>query len=193
MKRSVTGVDRVLTLLAGLVVVAAGAAAAAWGGGWIEEVWSSAPRTVQLKTVTDTVGQSWWPWAAGAAGVVLALLALWWLLAHVRRDTVDELTLRGSGPEGRLVLDPSGPAATAAEVLSGTAGVRSASSRVRRERGTLVVALTATVEPTADLAAVVAASDAVTGELRQVLGREDARARVRLDVARRARPQRRVR
>ncbi|NIZ93341.1 hypothetical protein [Kineococcus rubinsiae] len=192
MSRSVVGLDRVLTLLAGLLVVAAGAAVAAWGGGWLVQVWAAAPRTLQLRTASDAFSASWWPWAAGAAGVVAALLALWWLLAHVPRNRVGDLPLRGSGRGGRLALDPSGAAATAADVLAATPGVRSASSRVVRERGSLVVDVSATVEPTADLTAVVVAADAVTADLRQVLGRDDTRARVRLGVARRARRQRRV-
>ncbi|WP_432561744.1 alkaline shock response membrane anchor protein AmaP [Kineococcus sp. SYSU DK003] len=192
MSRAVLGLDRFLALLAGIVLLVAGAATAAWGAGWLVRVWSRSPQTLQLQTASDTFTTAWWPWAVGIAGAVSALLGLWWLLAHLPRRGVGPLSLPGSGRAGRLLIDPSGAASTAAEVLQETFGVRSASSRVVRDRGQLVVELKATVEPDADLTSVVAATDDVAADLQQVLGRDDARARVRLAVARRRRHRPRV-
>lgn len=192
MGRAVLGLNRVLTLLAGVVLLLLGLAAAAWGAGWLVQVWTTAPETLQLQTATDTFEMAWWPWAAGIAGAVFVLLGLWWLLAHLPRRGVGMLSLPGSAREGRLLVDPAGAASTAADVLGDTPGVRSSSSRVLRDRGQLVVELKAVVEPTADLTSVVAATDAVSADLQQVLGRDDARARVRLAVARRARKASRV-
>lgn len=192
MGRAVLGLNRVLTLLAGVVLLLLGLAAAAWGAGWLVQVWTTAPETLQLQTATDTFAMAWWPWAAGIAGAVFILLGLWWLLAHLPRRGVGVLSLPGSAREGRLLVDPAGAASTAADVLGDTPGVRSSSSRVLRDRGQLVVELKAVVEPTADLTSVVAATDAVSADLQQVLGRDDARARVRLAVARRARKASRV-
>lgn len=192
MGRAVLGLNRSLALLTGLVLLGLGLATAAWGAGWLVEVWTSAPRTLQLKTATDAFATTWWPWAAGIGGAVLVLLGSWWLLAHLPRRGVGLLPLPGSGDGGRLLIDPAGAASTAADVLGDTAGVRSSSSRVLRDRGQLVVELRATVEPSADLTSVVAATDAVSADLQQVLGRDDARARVRLTVARRGRTPSRV-
>lgn len=192
MGRTVLGLDRLAAIVLGLVLLVLGLAAAAWGAGWLVEVWAAAPQRLTLKTATDTVATAWWPWAAGVAGAVLVLLALWWLLAHLPRRGVGELSLEGSSTSGRLRIDPAGVAATAADVLSETPGVRSASSRVLRDRGQLVVALKATVEPDADLQSVVSATDDVATDLAQVLGRDDARARVQLGVARRAHRRTRV-
>lgn len=192
MSRSVLGLNRLLAVLLGIVLIVVGLAAAAWGAGWLVKVWAAAPTTLQLKTATDAFAMAWWPWATGIAGAVLILLAIWWLLAHLPRRGVGTLTLPGSGGSGRLLIDPAGVAATAADILAETTGIRSSSSRVMRDRGQLVVALKATVEPTADLRSVITATDEVTTDLAQVLGRDDARARVRLSVARRARHQSRV-
>lgn len=192
MGRAVLGLNRLLAVLAGLVLLILGLAAAAWGAGWLVKVWTSAPQTLQLKSASDTFAMAWWPWAAGIAGAVFILLGLWWLLAHLPHRGVGMLALPGSGKEGRLLIDPAGAASTAADVLGETPGVRSSSSRVLRDRGQLVVELKATVEPTADLTSVVTATDAVSADLQQVLGRDDARARVRLAVARRARNTSRV-
>ncbi|WP_432574307.1 hypothetical protein [Kineococcus sp. SYSU DK005] len=193
MSRSVLALDRLVALVVGLVLIALGLAAAAWYPGWLARLWPAAPRELQLRTATDAFAASWWGWAAGAAGVVLVLLALWWLLAHLPRRGVGTLPLPGSARGARLLIDPDGPVDTAADVLAGTPGVRSARGRVLRDRGRLVVDVRATVEPDADLAEVVAAADAVTGDLRHVLGREDARARVRLSVARTTHQRPRVR
>lgn len=192
MSRSVLGLNRLLAIVLGLVLLVVGLAATAWAAGWLVKLWVSAPDTLQLKTVSTTFAMAWWPWAAGIAGAVLILLGLWWLLAHLPRRGVGSLSLPGSNAAGRLSIDPAGAASTAADVLSEAPGVRAASSRVLRDRGQLVVALRATVEPTADLRSVIAATDDVASDLAQVLGREDARARILLGVARRARHQTRV-
>ncbi|GAB3471713.1 alkaline shock response membrane anchor protein AmaP [Kineococcus endophyticus] len=193
MGRAVLGLDRLAAIVVGLVLLVLGLAAAAWGAGWLVQVWAAAPQQLTLQTATDTFATAWWPWAAGIAGAVCILLALWWLLAHLPRRGVGELSLKGSDKSGRLLIDPAGAAATAADVLAETPGIRSASSRVVRDRGQLVVAVKATVEPDADLQSVVTATDDVATDLAQVLGRDDARARVRLSVARRARHRTRVR
>ncbi|WP_328291472.1 alkaline shock response membrane anchor protein AmaP [Kineococcus sp. NBC_00420] len=192
MGRAVLGLNRFLALVLGLVLIVMGVAMVAWAAGWLVKVWSAAPKTLTLKTATDAFTMAWWPWAAGIAGAIFILLAVWWLLAHLPRRGVGVLSLPGSSKSGRLLIDPAGAASTAADVLAETSGVRSASSRVLRDRGQLVVALKAVVEPTADLRSVVTATDEVAADLAQVLGREDARARVQLGVARRARHQSRV-
>lgn len=193
MSRAVLGLDRLAALVVGLVLLLVGLAAAAWGADLLVRVWSSAPSRLDLKSVRDVLDMSWWTWVAGVGGAVLVLLALWWLLSHLPRRGVSTLSLRGSGSSGHLSVDPDGAASTAADILAETRGVRSASSRVLHDRGQLVVALKATVEPTADLHAVVEATDDVAADLAQVLGRDDARARIQLSVARRGRQQSRVR
>lgn len=192
MKRSVVGLDRVVVLLAGLVLLVVAAATAAWGLGRLNDVWPAAPQELQLKTATDAFAASWWPWASGGAGVLLVVLALWWLAAHLPRRGTGPVTLPGTSRSSRLLIDPSAPAAVAADVLAEAPGVRSTRGRVIRDRGSLVVELKATVEPDADLASVVAAADAVTGDLAHVMGRDDARARVHLSVARNGHRGRRV-
>ncbi|MFB9377587.1 hypothetical protein ACFFKU_14050 [Kineococcus gynurae] len=192
MSRGVVGLDRFLALLAGLVLVVVGVAVAAWPLGYLKQVWPAMPDELRLQTAGDVVGASWWPWAAGGAGVVLALLALWWLLAHVPRRGAGDLSLPGSDRAGRLMVDADAPASAAADVLADAPGVRSARGRTIRDRNQLVVELTVVTEPDADLDAVVSASDAVVADLARVLGRPDARARVQITVARRGRSGSRV-
>ena len=102
------------------------------------------------------------------------------------------LVLPGSGKAGRLLVDPTGPASAAADALADTPGIRNARGKVLRDRGELVIAISGTVDPSADLSEVAAAADAVTTDLQTVLGRDDARARVQLSVARHHRASTRV-
>ncbi len=192
MRRSVIGLDRVIAILLGLILLLAGIGLAAWYNGNLRHLFPQFPKKLSTDGAGDLIDTSWWPWAAGGAGTLAVLLGLWWLIAHLPRRGVGMLVLPGSGKTGRLLIDPSGPAATAAEVLADTPGIRTAHSRVHRDRGQLVVALTATMDPRADLTEIINATDAVATDLQTVLGRDDARARVLLSVARRARTQPRV-
>lgn len=186
MSRRTLAVDRLVALLLGLVLLAGGAALVAWPTGWLDRLLGQEESgTVSTTVVTDALDASWWTAAAAAGAVVLAVLAVWWLVAHVPRQSAGTLSLTGSGRSGQLTIDPSGPAQAAADELATVAGVRSCRGSVQRERGRLVVALDATVEQRADLHEVAAEADRVTAELYHVLGRRDARARVRLTVARR--------
>ncbi|HWS33177.1 MAG TPA: hypothetical protein VN408_10595 [Actinoplanes sp.] len=99
------------------------------------------------------------------------------------RRPIGALLLPGSGAEGRLPVDPGGPATVAAWLLADTPGVRSAHSRVVRERGRIVVVFRAVAEPHANLDDIAEAADAVTAELRTVLDRDDIAVRLALTVA----------
>lgn len=192
MKRSVLGLDRLLILLLALVLLAVGVATVAWGAGWLVQVWPGSPEELSTTPVTDVLGASWWGWVALAGGVVLGLLAIWWLVAHRTHHSIGPLRLPGSDRTGALTLDGSAAVGAAADVVERTRGVRSAKGKTIADRGQLVADLHLTVEPDADLRAVTAATDAAMADLAGVLGRDDVRARVTLDVARSARQQTRV-
>lgn len=188
MSRGTLALDRVATVLAALVCLVAGAAALVWWSGRTTVL----PESVDAAPVTDVTGQSWWPWALGLAGVVLILLGLRWLTAHLPQRGVGLLALPGSSSEGRLQADAGTVADAAAEELGGVRGVRSSRGTVQRDRGQVVVRLTATIEPDADLDAVARGADRASGQLQDVLGRDDLHCRVQLRVAGRGRPQPRV-
>jgi hypothetical protein len=183
MKRSVLAVDRVLLLLLGVVLVVAGVAAVGWQIGFLTEVWPSAPDRLAVDTEPVTEASSY-PLLLALAGVALVALGLWWLLAHLPRRSVGPLRLPAGDRAGRLTVDPGPAVAVAAEVLSEAPDVRSARGSVLRDRGELVVRLRTTVDPAADLPAVVAACDGVLEELAQVLPSERLRSRVEISVLR---------
>jgi len=186
-KRSVIGLDRVLVLLLGLVLLVAGVAAALWGAHRLP-AGLTAPDPLRTGALTRAFDASWWTGAAGAGGVVLALLGLWWLVSHLPRRAGGTVALAGSAPGRRLALDLDSPVSVAADVLGATAGVRSARGSLSRgAHSGRVVTLRALVEPTADIPAVVAAAEGVCEDLLGVVGRSDVSARVQVAVARRAR------
>ena len=189
MRRSVIALDRVVALLAGLALVLLGAVALGWATGWLPRLWPAVPDRISAGPLRDVFGRTWWPWLAAVAGLLALLAGLRWLFAHLPRAGVGPLVLPGSDRSGRLLIDPASAAGAAAEALAETLGIRSAHSKVLRDRGELVVRLAGTMEPHADLTEVVAAADGIAADLRAVLGREDARARVQLSVARRPRAQ----
>ena len=189
MSRGVIAFDRFASFLVGIVLVAAGAFALVW---WLD-LFSWLPRALNTSPVTDAISRPWWPWVAGLVGAVLVLLGLRWLAGHLPSSRVGELTLPGSGRQGKLRAAATPVAKNAAEVLEGTPGVRSVSGRMLRERGQLVARLDATIEAGADLQAITSAADQVAADLAKVLERDDLRCQVQLKVATRSRSLPRVR
>lgn len=188
MSRGVITLDRFAALLMGIVAIAAGVFAVGW---WLN-VFSWLPTSLETAPVTGATTQPWWPWAAGLAGTVLVLLGLRWLVAHIPHGSVDDLTLPGTGIEGKLRAAATPVAKAAADALAATPGVRSATGRVRRDRGQLIARLSATIEADADLQAVASAADRIAIDLARVLEREDLHSLVMLRVATRNRPLPRV-
>jgi hypothetical protein len=185
--RTVSAVDRVVVLLLGLVLVALGLAGAAWQRGRL-------PRAGDRLTLTwaaDVVRQGWWPWALGATGLVLVLVALRWLVAHLPQRRLHDVDLAGSDATGRLVADLSSVAAAAAQDAETLAGVRSARGRALDERGRRTLDLVLTLDPQADLAAVSEGVDATVARIAEAIGPQTP-VRVHLHVARATRSTPRV-
>ncbi|GEK22029.1 hypothetical protein [Cellulomonas xylanilytica] len=184
MRRSILAFDRVLVLLLGLVLVVLGVAAVGWQTGFLGSVWPDVPDEVSVDT-GEITGASGFAVLAGVAGSALVVIGLCWLIAHLPRRSVGSLRLPSGEQPGRLVVDPGPAVATAAEVLADDPLIRSARGAVLADRGEQVVRLRATVDPDADLGAVVAACDRVLADLAHVLPADQLRSRVELSVLRR--------
>lgn len=183
MSRTLASFDRFLLFVFGAIAVIVGVGAVVWDA----ELWDRLTGNLQASWLTTASEQDWWSWAVGAAGVVLAILGLWWLLAHLSRHKVTQTRLSGSSSAGKLTADLGALSAAAADAVLDTPGVRSASGKAVTDRGRRTLQLTVTIDPTADLATVVASSDRVCHEVTRALGDADVATRVHVRTARNSR------
>ncbi len=146
MKRATASLDRTSAAVVGLALIALGGGAIAWERGKFP-----GREQIDAAFVDTTVDAGWWPWALGAAAIVLVLLGLWWLLAHLPRRSVGTVAFAStpdSDVDGRLSVDLTSAAKSAAKSLAAHEGVVSASGRSVSDRGERVVEITATLDPT---------------------------------------------
>lgn len=186
-RRTVT-VDRILVLLAGLVLIAAGVTAVLWQLGRLP---GATNRFVLAPEVADAPGQTWWAAALGLAGLVLLGLALWWLLSHLARSRPTRLGLPGSSAQGRLSYDVAAVADAAARSLGTQPDVTSVRSTTAYAGGQPLVELKATTSARADVMSIERAVTDVASQLARATG-DGVRLRVRVVVGRRAPAPRRV-
>lgn len=153
--------DRVLVGLAGLGLAAGGLVLVDWHPGRVLDL---AP-VLRTTSALDLLDRTWWPWAQAGAGVLLALLALWWLLAHLPRRGPGRLDL--PAPEGtdRVALATGPLGEVLAERVESTGALDHAHVDFRRHRGATTATVRARVQPDADLASVRAAVAEVATEV----------------------------
>ena len=145
MKRATASLDRTSTAVVGLALIALGGGAIAWQRGKFP-----GRERIDAAFVDTTVDAGWWPWALGAAAIDLVLLGLWWLLAHLPRRSVGTVAFAStpdSDVDGRLSVDLTTAAKSAAKSLADHPGVVSASGRSVSDRGERVVEISATLDP----------------------------------------------
>ncbi|WP_052077497.1 hypothetical protein [Rhodococcoides fascians] len=145
MKRATASLDRTSTAVVGLALIALGGGAIAWERGKFP-----GRERIDAAFVDTTVDAGWWPWALGAAAIVLVLLGLRWLLAHLPRRSVGTVAFAStadSDVDGRLSVDLTTAAKSAAKSLAAHEGVVSASGRSVSDRGERVVEIIATLDP----------------------------------------------
>jgi hypothetical protein len=170
-------VARVVAVVLGILLVVAGLAAMAWSLDLLGEVWPQAPDQLATAGAQDVAQQIWWPWVLGVVGVVLALLALWWLTALVPTPAVRTLDLPGSGAAGHLWVDAGETAdaavRTLAERIWSTPDGGRGRGRVVTEGGRLVLDTRVPLSLDVDLADAAQAADGTAALVHDVLGRDD--------------------
>jgi hypothetical protein len=151
MNRTVLRLDRVLLAVAGLVLVAVGVAALLWTTGTLAQLLDGVPASIDTTTTAEASSQAWWPWAAGAIAVLLAVIALWWMLAHLPTRSAHEQDLPGSTRAARLRISRSAVAQATAHAAQQIPSVQGASATLHDEGAELVLSLRVTVDPATDL------------------------------------------
>lgn len=167
--------DRIATFLCGLCLLAFGCLVIAWEQGAF-----GAGAAVHLMVV-QYVERPWWPWALGAAGVVLVVLGARWVATHRWAPKVSRVVLAAGQPD--LTADATSVAAAAASSLKEQAGVLKARGTAAVDRGTPTVTLTVTVPARRGLRSAVEVAERTMKTAGAMLGGSVAlRTVVRVDV-----------
>lgn len=189
MSRTVRVVDRIVTVAVAAALLWAAAFLALGPGGLTVPGWSGPRSPVDAAAAAPAVdllageGPSWVTWVLVAAGVLVVLVGLRWAAAHLPRRGPREVTLPGSGPQGRFAVATDPVVEAVAGSMAAQGDVEGAAGRIVTERRRPVAVLKVRYRPGADLAAIAAAGDRCARELSAGLGRHDLGVRVELRPA----------
>ena len=186
MTRTAVTVDRLAAGVAGLALIAFGAALVVWNTTWVPNL----PDAVTLPGLRAATTTGWWPFALAGAGIVLVVLALRWLFAHSPAAKVKSLPLR-SDDTGSITVDLGEVADAAAQALTHSLDVESASGRAVIDRGTRTVDLTITTNAAPRADRLIPAIDAVCAQIAGALSDPSVATRTTIHTGKRER--RRVR
>jgi hypothetical protein len=145
--------NRVVLALLGLLLAAAGAAGLAAGlGAFGDDVRT---RTVIPPATRDWVSRHDWFWILVAAGCILvALLALRWLLAQTSTNRIGALELESDRRPGRTVMTARALTDAVADEIGSYRGVRGSSAGLLGDRAAPTLLVRATLDGRADPAEV---------------------------------------
>lgn len=175
--------DRTVCLVLGLALVALALVAFDWHYGVVGTYDDALGTTAAV----DVVESSWWPWAFAAAALVLALLALAWLLAHLRRPGPGSERLDASDPTGRLEVDLRSAASAVADRFAELAPVAHARGTTEQRGRHVLLVVHGHVDPAADADTLAEATATCTREVAAAFPDDDVRFRVVLESPRRRR------
>ncbi|TQL67909.1 hypothetical protein FB381_1797 [Nocardioides albertanoniae] len=176
--------DRVVTLLVAVLLVVAGLLLVDWHYRW---VLTSYPAELSTDPVREVVAASWFPWAFAAAGILLGLLGLVWLLAHLRRRGPSTLRLRASDETGRVQADLRSIADAAAGRLQQMAALTGVTGTVATIRSRPVILLHGRIDPIASAASIADAAEICAREVAAAFPDQPITCRVLIDSPRRGR------
>ncbi|MEZ0050636.1 hypothetical protein ABIA30_001634 [Mycobacterium sp. MAA66] len=158
--------NRAATLSTGIAVTAIGVAAVLWP----THLMRAAPERISAGPVVRATTSTWWPWGLAAAGALLVLIGLSWLILHVPVRKAPVLRVPGTTCPGFITVNLDGVASAAAAALAQEPNVQSAKGKAVIDRGTSTVELTVTVAHPAGLAGVISAIDTTCTHIAQATG-----------------------
>lgn len=185
MGRITVALDRIATLIAGLVLLAGGLALVGWKTRWPPSWTHRLGDHVSTIPLSNALADSWWQWCGGIGAAVLGLLVLRWMLAHVPVPHAFPITLPGSDETGSLTVDARIAADAAADALAATSLLDHAAAAVRRDRGDTIIDITARTHPDIPLSAAITAAQPAADQLHAFLGDGSPHVRLHLHVVRR--------
>jgi hypothetical protein len=140
--------NRVVLFLLGLLLAAAGGLGLALSVGAFGDARATSP-VLPDNVRTFPATQPWFWWAMAGAALLIALLALMWLMAQLRTSRVARLDLTTDAREGYTTLNAGAVTQAVEEEIDAVPGVTRASARILhrpRRRLSLTVGMTDTVD-----------------------------------------------
>ncbi len=159
--------DRLLAAVLGVLTAAAGVAVVLWSLGAVPQWPSTLDLSWILASVVDT---DWWPWASAGVGVLLALVAVTWLLRRARPVPRPPALSQASTDAGAVRVDLDSVAAAVARRLQEAAPISAARGKGVDVRGTFLVDVRAAIDEISDGPAIIRAVEHAQQELDESFG-----------------------
>lgn len=188
MKTSLHWLDRTSTGLAGVGLVGAALIALDWR---YRLMFDGYPDALSTDQIGSTITSGWWPWGLTAVAVLLALLAVWWLMTHLRREGPSLLRLRASNSTGRLEADARSFADAAADSFADRVPSADVHGRTLTHRSVTWLDVTGTVGDSAEPTEVLEATRTCADDVRNAFPDDRVQVRVCLQAPRPRRMSRR--
>ncbi|MGU3438127.1 hypothetical protein ACNHUS_34605 [Actinomycetes bacterium M1A6_2h] len=179
MTHTLSGLDRLATLIVGLFLIAVGGGTAMWAA----EAVGGQPKFITAQSLVCATQSAWWPWAATGAGVALVILGVGWLMLHSPPATASDLVLNGRYDTGEFRVELGTVANGIARKLANSNVIDESTGNVVDDRGLLTIDLTVTLGSAADLAATVAVVDDVCEDAAAMIGYVAVATRTHLRIA----------
>ncbi|MFE6509197.1 hypothetical protein ACFVDI_00985 [Nocardioides sp. NPDC057767] len=176
--------DRVMTLLVAVLVIALGLLIVDWHYQWVLRTY---PAELSTGPASEIVTSDWFPWAFAAAGILIGLIGLVWLLSHLGRRGPSTLRLDASDQTGRVQADLRSIADAAATRLESLAPLTGVTGTVVTIRSRPVILLRGRIDPAAAVAPVADAAETCAQDVAAAFPDDSITCRVLIDQPRRGR------
>lgn len=185
MRQNAGTINRLWLTIIGLVLLLAGAALLLQAGGLFAPATPTADSRIGLDAVRSASSQPWFTIAALVVGLVIALLALGWIIAQVpRKNSADVFRLQAEDGDGYTLCDPSVLDTAIEAQIAVLPDVVSSSALLRGTAGEPDLTMRITTTEQADVPALLRRLDhTVLTDLSTALDAPLARCRTQIDVS----------
>lgn len=175
MSRAPYKIDRLATIVVAILMLALGLVLLDWR---YHLVLHGYPKQISLGSLAIWADTSWWAWAFAAITLLLGVLGLWWLLAHLRRNTIKATKMPQSGPQGTITMDTSSLANAIAQTLQDAGPFSSVAANATQDGRATTVLVNAYPDQQADGPSIIQAIQEMRAHLRSAFPDHGVSARV---------------
>lgn len=178
MSRGLAAFDRIVVLFLGLGLIVLGLFTADWR---YREVFQNYSDELSTGPVEKVVNESWFPLVAAVVTVIWAILALIWLMSHIRARRSKQHKLEASDPTGQLKIDIRSIASLVAKDFDEAAPVANVRGAAISGQDGAYVRLRADLESGGSGEAVQMAYTDVASKMERAMGQESIPVQVLID------------